>query len=316
MAEIIGYILALDALFTWALASLVYKWGLRKTQPKANLFFRLCCVSMSTFLISLLFGSYLFLKYMIWGEILIYLLICLISGLSVTIGDLFYYISLKKIDASRAYPLTQLSLIFVYPFSFFLFGDKITFSILIGGVLILSSVFILSSKDKSEQIKKKRSIKERISEDLILGVLLAIGTAFFWAVAYVSFAYVSFNPTNILIGDVFVSNFFRVGFGFISIAILGSFRKEYYNGFRKETRKNLKYFIFIGLAGILSLGLADAVFIKAAEINGLVLTSTITANTPMVQQIFSIIFLKEKFRKRFLIAVLLIVFGNYIILFF
>ena len=52
MAELIGYILTLDALFTWAAASLVYKWGLGKTQPKANLFFRLCCVSISTFLIS------------------------------------------------------------------------------------------------------------------------------------------------------------------------------------------------------------------------------------------------------------------------
>lgn len=310
MAEIIGYILALDALFTWAIASLVYKWGLGKTQPKANLFFRLCCVCLSTFLISIIFGSYSFLKDMGYIEILVFLMICLISGLSVTIGDLFYYMSLKRIDASRAYPLTQLSLIFVYPFSFLLFSEEITLSILIGGLLILSSVFILSSKDKAEKVKVKRSLKEKISEDLILGVLLSIGTAFFWAVAYVTF-----NQARVLTGDIFVSNFFRVGFGFGTVAILGAFQKEYYDGFKKENRKDLRYFIFIGIAGILSLGLADAVFIKAAEINGLVLTSTITANTPMVQQIFSIIFLKEKFRKRFLVAVILIILGNYIILF-
>lgn len=310
MAELIGYLLTLDALFTWAAASLVYKWGLGKTQPKANLFFRLCCVSFSTFLISLIFGNYLFLFDMNNIGLLVFLMICLISGLSVTIGDLFYYMSLKRIDASRAYPLTQLSLIFVYPFSFFLFGAKVTPSILIGGLLILSSVFILSSKEKSDKTKLKRSLKERISEDLILGVLLAIGTAFFWAIAYVSFFYVS-----ILTGDVFVSNFFRVSFGMIAIAILGAFQKEYYNGFKKESRNNLKYFIFIGIAGMLSLGLADAIFILAAEINGLILTSTITANTPMVQQIFSILFLKEKFRKRFLLAVILIIAGNYIILF-
>ncbi|MGB5911536.1 MAG: GRP family sugar transporter [Promethearchaeia archaeon] len=310
MAELIGYLLTLDALFTWAAASLVYKWGLGKTQPKANLFFRLCCVSFSTFLISLIFGNYLFLFDMNNIGLLVFLMICLISGLSVTIGDLFYYMSLKRIDASRAYPLTQLSLIFVYPFSFFLFGAKVTPSILIGGLLILSSVFILSSKEKSDKTKLKRSLKERISEDLILGVLLAVGTAFFWAIAYVSFFYVS-----ILTGDVFVSNFFRVSFGMIAIAILGAFQKEYYNGFKKESRNNLKYFIFIGIAGMLSLGLADAIFILAAEINGLILTSTITANTPMVQQIFSILLLKEKFRKRFLLAVILIIAGNYIILF-
>ncbi|MFX1353603.1 MAG: GRP family sugar transporter [Promethearchaeota archaeon] len=315
MAELIGYLLALDALFTWALASLVYKWGLQKTQAKPNLFFRLCCVSLSTFIISIIFGSYLFLQNMPYIEVLMFIFICFISGLSVTIGDLLYYMSLKKIDASRAYPLTQLSLVFVYPFSFFLFGDEITISILIGGALILSSVFILSSKDKPTRINARGSLKEKISEDLIIGVLLAIGTAFFWAVAYITFAYVTFNPANILIGDVFVSNFFRVGFGFVMVTILGVFKKEYYDGFRKENRKNLKYFILIGIAGILSLGLADAIFIKAAEINGLVLTATITANTPMVQQIFSILILKEKFRKRFLLAVILIILGNYIILF-
>ncbi|MFX1410495.1 MAG: GRP family sugar transporter [Promethearchaeota archaeon] len=310
MAELIGYILTLDAIFTWALASLVYKWGLGKTQPKANLFFRLCCVSFSTFLLSLIFGNYLFLAHLNNSKLIGYIMACLISGISVTIGDLFYYMSLKRIDASRAYPLTQLSLVFVYPFSFFLFGEEITFSILIGGTLILSSVFILSSKDKFEKNDIKQSLKDRISEDLIIGVFLAIGTAFFWAVAYVSF-----YQARVLTGDTFVANFLRIGLAMITVAILGLYQREYYSGFKKENRSNLKYFLFIGIAGMLSLGFADSLFIKAAEINGLVLTSTFTVNTPMVQQIFSILILKEKFRKRFLLAVGLIIFGNYIILF-
>ncbi len=310
MAELIGYILTLDAIFTWALASLVYKWGLGKTQPKANLFFRLCCTTLGTFVFSLIFGNYLIIKDLNNSELIAYLIACLISGISVTIGDLMYYMSLKKIDASRTYPLVQISLIFVIFFSIFFLDEKITFSIILGGVLILSSVFILSTKDKSEKTVIKKSVRERISEDLIIGVLLAIGTAFFWALAYVSF-----NQARILSGDVFISNFFRVGFGMIAIAILGLFQREYYAGFKNENRNNLKYFIYIGIAGILSLGFADAIYIKAAEINGLILTSTFTANTPMVQQIFSILILKEKFRKRFIVAVILIIIGNYMILF-
>jgi len=78
----------------------------------------------------------------------------------------------------------------------------------------------------------------------------------------------------------------------------------------------LKYYLYIGIAGALSLGLADSLFIMAVAVNGLVLTATITANTPMVQQTLSILILKEKFRKRFIIAVLLLILGNYIILFF
>lgn len=311
MSEIIGFILTIDAIFTWAIASLVYKWGLGRTQPKANIFFRLCCVSLSTFIIALFFGNILFLSNLDSTGIMLFLLTSIISGLSVTIGDLFYYKSLKKIDASRAYPLTQLSLIFVYPFSFIIFQEVVTPSILLGGLLILSSVFILSTKDKAEKASNlKRSLKDRISEDLIIGVLFAIATAFFWAISYVSF-----NQVRELIGDIFYANFIRIFFATITIAILGLFQKDYYYGFRKENRKYIKYFLSIGIAGCLSLGLADALFIKAAEINTLVLTSTITANTPMVQQIFSIIFLKEKFRKRFLLAVGLIIVGNYIIIF-
>ncbi|TKJ18333.1 MAG: hypothetical protein CEE43_18295 [Promethearchaeota archaeon Loki_b32] len=309
-SELIGYILTLDAIFTWALASLVYKWGLGKTEPKANLFFRLCCTSLGTFIFSLIFGNYLILRNLNNSEVLAYLIACLISGLSVTIGDLLYYMSLKKIDASRTYPLVQISLLFVIFFSIFLFNEEITCSIVLGGTLILSSVFILSIRDKSEKINVKRSLKERISEDLIIGVLLAIGTAFFWAIAYVSF-----NQARILTGDVFISNFFRVGFGMIAIAVLGIFQREYYAGFKKENRINLKYFLYIGIAGMLSLGFADAIYIKAAEINGLILTSTFTANTPMVQQILSILILKEKFRKRFIVAIILIIIGNYVILF-
>ena len=309
-SELIGYILTLDAIFTWALASLVYKWGLGKTEPKANLFFRLCCTSLGTFIFSLIFSNYLILRNLNNSELISYLIACLISGVSVTIGDLMYYMSLIKIDASRTYPLVQTSLLFVIFFSIFLFNEEITCSIVLGGTLILSSVFILSIRDKSEKINVKRSLKERISEDLIIGVLLAIGTAFFWAIAYVSF-----NQARILTGDVFISNFFRVGFGMIAIAVLGIFQREYYAGFKKENRINLKYFLYIGIAGMLSLGFADAIYIKAAEINGLILTSTFTANTPMVQQILSILILKEKFRKRFIVAIILIIIGNYVILF-
>lgn len=308
MAELIGFVLTVDAIFTWALASLVYKWGLEKTPAKGNLFFRLCCTSIGTFVFSIAFSNYMFLKNLNEQELIGYLIACIISGLSVTIGDLCYYMSLKKIDASRAYPLVQLSLLFVYPFSFIFFDEQITFSILIGGILILSSVFILSSKDKPNN--RNSNNDDKVPENLILGVILAIGTAFFWAVAIISF-----NQARIITGDVFVTNFFRVISATIIIGILALFQKEYFDGFRKENRGNLKYFIYIGIGGILSLGFADTLFYKAAEINGLILTSTFTVNTPMVQQIFSILILKEKLRKRFIIAVFLIIVGNYIILF-
>jgi len=313
MPDLIGYILTLDALFTWGMASLVYKFSLRKVESKPSLLFRLIFVSCSTFLFALIFGSFSFIPLLGSQNLISYIIACLISGLSVTIGDLLYFSSLKKIDASRAFPLTQLSLIFVYPFAFILFGEELKFSIILGGSLILLSAFVLSTKDKDKKnINEIGSEKKsHYSEKVVIGVLLAIGSAFLWGLSIVAF-----NQARIISNDVFVTNFIRIFFGAIFFIILGIFQKDYYASFYKENRKIIKYFVFIGIAGSLSLGLADTLFYKAVEINGLVLTSTVTANTPMVQQILSILILKEKFRKRFIFAVVLIIVGNYIILFF
>ncbi|MFX1376786.1 MAG: DMT family transporter [Promethearchaeota archaeon] len=311
MVELIGLIFTIYAVFTWALASLVYKLGLEKTEPKANLFFRLCCVSFGTFIFSLIFGNFTFFRMLNRSELILYLITCLVSGLSVTVGDLLYYMSLKKIDASRAYPLVQLSLIFIFPFSIFLFDEDLKVSMVIGGILFLLSVFILSSKDKLEKIETNAKLEDKKSEDIIIGVIFAIGAAFLWAIAIISF-----NQARIITGDVFITNFLRVFIAFLFITPLGMIQPIYYSGFKKENKKNLKFFVYIGIAGVLSLGFADTLYYKAAEINGLILTSVISINTPILNQAFSIMFLKERFRKRFLIAVCLIVFGNYIVLFF
>ena len=310
MPDIFGLFLALDALLTWGMASLVYKFSLRKIESKSGVLFRLIFVSCSTFIFALIFGTFSFLPLLSSQNFISYIIACLISGLSVTIGDLLYFASLKKIDASRAFPLTQLSLIFVYPFAFIFFGEELKLSILLGGALILLSAFVLSTKDKKSVNDEGLEKNTKSSENLVIGVLLAIGSAFLWGLSIVAF-----NQARIISTDVFVTNFIRVFFGATFFMILGIFQRDYYGGFTKENRKVIKYFLFVGIAGALSLGLADTLFYKAVEINGLVLTSTFTANTPMVQQILSILILKEKFRKRFILAVGLIIIGNYIILF-
>lgn len=309
MAELAGYLLTIDAIITWSAASLVYKSGLSKTDPKANLLFRLVCVTLGTFIFSLLFGNYLLFESLTSEELISYLIPCIISGLTVTAGDMLYFVALTKIDASRAFPLTQLSLVFIYPLAFIFFGEEITIAILIGGTLILSSVFLLSSKDK--QMKNGPiDTDDKSKEDLLVGVMLGVGTALMWALSGASF-----HQARIISNDVFVTNFIRMSFALVSIATLGLFQREYYAGFKKENRDNLKYYVYIGVAGALSLGFADSLFYKAAEINGLILTSSMTANTPIVQQTLSVLILKEKFRKRFFFAIGLIILGNYLILF-
>ncbi|MHA1671193.1 MAG: GRP family sugar transporter [Promethearchaeota archaeon] len=310
MVDILGLGLAIYALCVWAMASLVYKWGLGHTEPKANLYFRLCCVTIGTLIFTLIFGNIFIFSSLSAQASLNFILACIVSGLSVTVGDLFYYMALKRIDASRAYPLIQLSLVFVYPFAYFLFGEAITPAILIGAAFILSSVFLLSMNDTPKNQRNKSKVTNKEQEKLTQGIIISIIAAFLWALSVISF-----NYARIISSDVFSTNFFRVLFSLITFSLWGIFKREYYGAFKKENKKYIKYYIFIGIAGMLSLGFADTLYYKAVEINGLVLTTTFTVNTPMLQQILSILILKEKFRKRFIFAVGLIIMGNYIILF-
>ena len=80
MAELLGYLLTIDAIITWGLASLVYKYSLGKTEAKASIMFRIFIVSISTFLISLIFGNYNIFKYINSEQLASYLIACLISG--------------------------------------------------------------------------------------------------------------------------------------------------------------------------------------------------------------------------------------------
>ena len=311
MVDLFGLGLAIYALTIWSIASIVYKWGLGHTEPKANLFFRLCCVTIGTLIFTLIFGNLFIFSSLSAQASFDFIIACIVSGLSVTVGDLLYYMALKKIDASRAYPLIQLNLVFILPFGYFLFGETITPAILIGAAFILSSVFLLSMNDIPKDGSEKSKILTKESEKLTQGIIISIIAAFLWALSAISF-----NQARIISGEVFSTNFFRVLFSVIAFSIWGIFKREYYGAFKKENRKYMKYFVFIGIAGMLSLGFADTLYYKAVEINGLVLTTTFTVNTPMVQQILSVIVLKEKFRKKFILAVALIIIGNYIILFF
>ena len=311
MVDIFGLVLAVYALLTWAIASLVYKWGLGSTEPKANVFFRLCCVTIGTLIFTLIFGNIFIFSTLSAQASLDFIIACIISGLSVTVGDLLYYMALKRIDVSRAYPIIQLNLVFLYPLAFFLFGETKTPAIIIGAVFILSSVFLISMNDTPKIGTKKRETKYKESEKLTQGIIISIIAAFLWALSAVSF-----NQARIISGDVFSTNFFRVLFSVIIFSILGIFKRDFYGAFKKENRKYIKYFVFIGIAGMLSLGFADTLYYKAVEINGLVLTTTFTVNTPMVQNLLSVIILKEKLRKNFILAIIMIIIGNYIILFF
>lgn len=83
MADFIGILLTIDAIFTWAFASLVYKFGLQKIEAPQALLPRLLLVTLFTFVISLFFGNYLIFTGLNFQQLIDYDIACVISGVTV-----------------------------------------------------------------------------------------------------------------------------------------------------------------------------------------------------------------------------------------
>ena len=80
-----------------------------------------------------------------------------------------------------------------------------------------------------------------------------------------------------------------------------------------EYKSQLKSYITIGLFACFSAGIGDAVYQMGVSRNGAAISITIASIAPLLNQLFAIVFLKEKFRPRFLIGVAFIVVANILV---
>ncbi len=184
----LGSILSLCAAFFWATSVILFKKSGELYSPMALNIYK-SFVALILLTITMLILGIPFFPDKPLND---WLLLAASGFLGITLADLFFFIALDRLGASLTAIVECLYLPSVIFFSFILLGENLNPGAIIGGILILSAVFVGSKKTKRQKASKTKTSLSGIVIGCFAMVFLAMGivmikevletTDIFWAV--------------------------------------------------------------------------------------------------------------------------------------
>ncbi|HMF32724.1 MAG TPA: EamA family transporter [Candidatus Lokiarchaeia archaeon] len=320
--SVLGIVVVLAAAIIWAFASTGYKFalgsaGTEDRDPITSMSVRILFIDILITLIVVISAQLPVIFALPPDRALIYWILGIANGAITLIGDICYFNALRYLDSSRVYPLINIQVIITYPLSFFFFNENIPPLLWISGILMILGVALISKKDAQDRGMEKRSAEAQQRTHL-LGIILALCVGISFALQYLAL-YAQNQITSSLplpYNGVFVSNFTRlISYGAILWVYMLISRKHLPRWGNPEEKEQLRAYAIMGLIGSVSMGIGDSIYQIGAFANGNPLSITISANSPLFNQLFARTILKEKFRQYFLYGVIAIVIANILVVF-
>lgn len=172
MSVVLGEFAALGAAFCWAVAPLLYRQALFKTNPLSANIVR--CASNATVMLLALaaLGK--------WGVLsnlpaTVVALVVLSGVVGLGVGDTLYMVGLKSVGVSRAVPLAATYPLFSLIWATFLLGEPVTPLAVAGAVIIVVGIWLLS-KERGDEGEVKGKVA-------LMGIAASLATAAVWSVA-------------------------------------------------------------------------------------------------------------------------------------
>lgn len=303
------------AVILWAISSIGYKFamgtsGTSERDPIASLAVRIIVVLFGVFVLSLLFGNLNGIWMLSREESIDYWAITLLSAILTLVGDITYFYALRFLDASRVYPLINTQTLFTFPFAVLFFNETIPQLLWIAALLMIIGVIFVGDPDKKDVGMEKLTPEQR-KKNYQYGILMGIATGFFFGTQYLTL-----NMQNLIYYGIMENNFTRIlVYAGIFWIYLFCTKKHLPKWKTPEDKSQFKLYFYTGLFGIASFGIGDAIYQIGALENGNSISIIIASSAPIFNQIFAILFLKEKFRWKFLIGVFCLVVGNIFVIF-
>jgi drug/metabolite transporter (DMT)-like permease len=314
MVNWFGIALVFFVMFIWGASSNVYKYALGdqsdiKGDPISALSIRIIFVFLAVFLTALIFENPFSIFLMDSEALRNYLLICALSGILTILGDICYFKALQLLDSCRIYPLVNTQALFTFPLAAFFFGEQITLLIWISGALMIIGVLFFGSTDNLDKGIATLDENKR-KKTYLIGFFAGLTVGFFYATQYITMTL----ARNYYPGP-FTQNSFRV---FTFLVILWTYMlatKKHIPRFNTpEGKQSIKNYLIIGIMGAISMGICDGLYQIGVTLNGSAVSIVIASNAPLVNQLFGVLLLKEKFRPRFIIGVIIIIFANILVI--
>jgi DME family drug/metabolite transporter len=297
----IGELAALGAAICWTVSAVLYKEALLKVKPVSANIIRLTCTS-AILLLCLAVVS----KLGVLSSLPSYAftLACVSGIIGLGFGDTLYMASLKLIGVARAVPITCTYPLFNLLWTVFLIGEQVTWSIILGAIIIVLGIWLLS--------KGRENTTEKQKKVLVEGVIFALATAIIWSISIAMIDVAVTLPETNTLDHALAVNTIRIASVALSLLILSPIiDKEL--GFLKVRKKTAT--ALIG-GGIVALGLGwfllSYSFINTSEARAVPISST----TPLFSTLTGIIFLHEKVTSKNVIGSVLIVAGIFLIFMF
>jgi len=281
----LGFAYAIVALFSFSLSPLLYKVGLRNKLHviEANTLRAWGALALLT--PALIFQNYQSIPFS--AELAVFLVLSAILG--PVIGDTLFMYAIRGVGVSISTPLANTYSLVVAVFSMALFGEKLALTNILGGALILSSIWLIYLERKS--IGKGRNV--------VSGLLAGIATAILWGLSIVAMNVLLFSNVNPI-----VIIYFRTVIVALTLTIIAKALKKNFKG-----KMNTKALATLSIGGFFGIGLGVIMLLNAITLLGAGKASLIASASPVVASILAILLLKEKFRVRVVIAAVLVAIG-------
>ena len=224
------------------------------------------------------------------------------------IGDILYFIAIRKIGISLAVPVSNSYPILVVVTSWLMLGEPITLQIVSGIVVVVSGLLLLrfggarQDKDKDGPIPKEIGLS-----NLMKGFLFAIGAGLCWAVG-APLTKMAMETSGLTPVEI---SFYRASALLIMAWTYRFFQVKYRPGSIMPLRSiSLKAWIYILAAAVIGLALGSILYTTCINVMPVAVVTAITSTSPFIAALFGHFVLKEKLSRLQWAGVVMIISGS------
>ncbi|ASJ10782.1 permease [Thermococcus sp. P6] len=278
---IIGITAALTSAFSWALATILIKIGMRNKSPIAVNIVRLYIVSALFGIVFLIEGRFSILE----SLPLELLIVAFVSGqLGFVVGDYFYFNALKMAGVSRTVPVTSTYPLWTILWAVLFLGREVSPRVIVGALLIFGAIVLVRKGEEEEHVNGKAFIFALLAP---ISWSLAILTMD-WLTGYI---------------DVLTLAGLRMMMAALGITFLLPRFGEELSSLTKEEMAVLFGAAFFGLF------IGQYLFVYSVNLLGSQMAAPISAINPVISSALAVVFLKESPSRKILEGLLLAVLG-------
>ena len=269
-----GILLSLLTCFCWGSTSVCLR-GLKGLDPVEMSFLRSIGGFAASVPLALIFSSGSKLFSISAGDIGVLIALVLFNNI---IGDVFLFLSLHRLGVARGASISSTYPVVVAIFSSLWFGEKLTFTVSAGTIMVVAGVFCLCSRKGSNG---------RMN---VSGLILALLASFFWGIGLICNKYLLRHGVmpNLIVAWRGITFLIAASVAWALKSFVFD-KKE--GAWKRITAPEAKWAV---LAGVLSLGVGAWTYSSALQFIPATVATPIGASNPILATILALLIFHEK----------------------